>query len=88
MFFNSGSHLNVVGGYDDVRAGLDIRCASPLQILVDEEADEGSQSQSHSPDHQQTSTVHSAPSEQTKATILVVAERGLPLLRCAVADSY
>jgi hypothetical protein len=40
MLFDPGSDLNVVGGHDDVRAGLAVGRASALQILVDDEADD------------------------------------------------
>jgi hypothetical protein len=61
MLFDSGSDLNVIGSHENVDAGLANDGASPLQVFVDDEADEGAQGQSHGPDHQQTRTVHSTP---------------------------
>jgi hypothetical protein len=51
-----------------------------LQILVDEDADEGAQGQRHNPDHQQTASIHKIPSKQKKAVILARIKRELPLL--------
>jgi hypothetical protein len=37
-----------------------------LQVFVDDETDEGTQGQSHGPDHQQTRTVHSTPGKDKR----------------------
>jgi hypothetical protein len=41
MLFDSGSYLNVIEGHDHVCTRLVARRSSPLQVLVDEEADQG-----------------------------------------------
>jgi hypothetical protein len=88
VLFDPGADLNVVSGHNDIYAWLAVGHASGLQIFVDDEADDHTESQRHSPNHQQPRTVHSHSVGTDKDIPLTVdvASGALALLRRA--ESY